>query len=403
MDFTRFFNEQQNYLRKVKLDFTRYLYDYIDFNEQAMMIIGQRGVGKTTLILQYLKQNFQTSQKALYVSMDNPLFSVISFYEFALDFEKIGGEILLIDEIHKLKNWSSHIKTVIDQSNLKLIITGSSMLELDIKGADLSRRVVKYYLNIMSFREFLSLNLKDNFPKYSLDEILTNHYEIAVSLTSKFKPLAYFKDYLSYGAYPFATDKISFHSKLMNVINQVLQTDIPYVCSLNYANIDKLKKLLFLLSQSVPFSLNISELARACEISRPTLIEYLKYMQSAGLIINLYNKNRGYNAILKPDKIYLSNTNLAYALSSAPNIGNLRESFFVSQISAYADGKFKNNFIMLNKSGDFIVDDKFIFEIGGAKKSFNQIKDIPNSYIVADDIEIGSGNKIPLWLFGFLY
>ena len=403
MDFTRFFNEQQNYLRKVKLDFKRYLYDDIDFSEQAVMILGQCGVGKTTLILQYLKQNFQASQKALYISMDNPLFAATSLYEFALDFEKVGGELLLIDEIHKLKDWSSHIKTIIDQSNLKLVITGSSMLELDINGADLSRRAVKYHLNNMSFREFLNLNLKSEYKKYSLDEILANHYEIAVNLTGKFKPFIYFKDYLTHGAYPFANDKIGFHSKLTGVINQVLQSDIPYVCSLNYANIDKLKKLLFLLSQSVPFSPNISELARACEISRPTLIEYLRYMQSAGLIINLTSKSRGYNAILKPDKIYLSNTNLAYTLSISPNIGSLRESFFVNQISAYKAGKFQTDLLMLNKQGDFIVDDKFTFEVGGAKKSFEQIKDVQNSYVVADDIEVGSGNKIPLWLFGFLY
>lgn len=222
MDFTRFFNEQQNYLRKVKLDFKRYLYDDIDFSEQAVMILGQRGVGKTTLILQYLKQNFQASQKALYISMDNPLFAATSLYEFALDFEKVGGEVLLIDEIHKLKDWSSHIKTIIDQSNLKLVITGSSMLELDINGADLSRRAVKYHLNTMSFREFLNLNLKSEYKKYSLDEILENHYEIAVNLTGKFKPFIYFKDYLTHGAYPFANDKIGFHSKLTGVINQVL-------------------------------------------------------------------------------------------------------------------------------------------------------------------------------------
>lgn len=403
MDFTRFFNEQQNYLRKIRLDFKRYLYDIIDFHEQAIMILGQRGVGKTTLMLQYLKQNFSSLQKALYISIDNPIFAAISLYEFALDFEKTGGEVLLIDEIHKLKDWSSHVKTIIDQSNLKLIITGSSMLELDINGADLSRRVVKYHLNTMSFREFLNLNLNSKYASYSLDEILSNHYEIAVSLTSMFKPFVYFKDYLSHGAYPFANDKIGFHSKLIGVINQVLQSDIPYVCSLNYANIDKLKKLLFLLSQSVPFSPNISELARVCEISRPTLSEYLKYMQSAGLIINLNSKSRGYGAILKPDKIYLSNTNLAYALTSNPNTGSLRESFFVNQMSAYGAKKFKNSSLMLSRQGDFVVDDKYIFEVGGSKKGFDQIKDVANSYVVADDIEIGSGSKIPLWLFGFLY
>ncbi|MCL4533330.1 MAG: AAA family ATPase [Deltaproteobacteria bacterium] len=406
MDFTIFYQEQQKLLNRIDLKTKRYLYSLIDFNDRCIGILGQRGIGKTTLMLQYLKDNFKDSQKALYVSLDNPFFANISLYEFAIEFEQLGGEILFLDEIHKYNDWSNHIKSIYDGTRIKVVLSGSSVLKIKNSSADLSRRLIVYSMSNLSFLEYLRLQGIYDSTSYSLEEILKNHVKIASIITKDIKILKYFKDYLKFGCYPFINEGVELYRyKLINIINQILESDLPYVTKINYNNVDKLKKLLYIIAISVPFEPNISKLANAANLSRPTLIEYIYYLESAHIINTLSFKVRGYKKIEKPDKIYLHNSNIMSAVTFESNKGNERETFFINQIKNYYDNKsdFLKEYILLSKDGDFIVDNKYVIEIGGKNKTFRQIKNIINSYIASDDIEIGFGNKIPLYLFGFLY
>ncbi len=406
IDFTIFFEEQQRILKQLQCDKKRYLYHKINWDERCSLILGQRGVGKTTLMLQYLKENFQDSSKALYISVDSPFFKNISLLEFALEFEKHGGETLFIDEIHKYKEWSKHIKSLYDSSSLRLIISGSSMIQIHIQEADLSRRVRVYRLANLSFKEYLEFLDIGNFKSYKIEEIFNNHISIANEINRKIKPLEHFKDYLSFGAYPFVLKhKDSFYHYLIGIINQIVETDLPYSTNINFSQIDKIKKLIYLLSISVPLKPNISKLSQVVEISRPTLIEYLYYLELGSLVNIVNHKARGYGVLNKPDKLFIYNTNLMKAVSQNSDIGTQRETFFVNQIksSFYNTPLLVDENILLSKYGDFRILNKYTVEIGGKNKSFEQIKDIPSSFVVADGIEVGFGNKIPLWLFGFLY
>ena len=402
MDFTKFFNEQFELINKLDLEFKRSVYDLVDVkNNKLTALLGQRGVGKTTILLQKLKEI--NSDNALYISVDNPYFSTVSLYEFAKKFEQYGGEYLFIDEIHKYKNISSHLKAIYDMTNLKVTVSGSSLLQI-YKEADLSRRMYEIKVPVLSFREFLEIK-GYKFNKYSIDEIINNHIEIAKFITSQIKPLKYFKEYLEYGAYPFFLEGISsYKQKLLNILNYIIEVDLPYTANISYANIDKLKRLIYLLATSVPFTPNIQELSQKTGISRPSLLEYLYLLEKSEILINLHFKSRGTSKLQKPDKIYLNNTNLIRAITDNSNKGNERETFFVNQIKSYFLNKksFFDENIILAKNGDFIVGD-YTFEIGGKNKDFKQIKGIENSCIVSDDIEIGFKNKIPLYLFGFLY
>jgi len=405
-DFTIFFDEQKRTLKRVHRDKKRYLYKQIRWNDRLILITGQRGVGKTTLMFQHLKEYYNNSQKALYISVDNPFFKTISLYEFALDFEKRGGEVLYIDEIHKYRDWASHIKSIYDTSSLKLIVSGSSMIQISKQEADLSRRVKHYRLANLSFREYLYfLNIAE-FESVEIEDIFENHIEIASKIIDKIKPLEHFQNYIEYGAYPFVIEEPeSFYHYVIGIINQILEVDLPYSTNINFSKIDKIKKLIYLLSTSVPLKPNISKLASAIEISRPTLLEYLHYLE-LGSLVNVVNQNvRGYGVISKPDKLFAYNTNIIRAISQNSNIGTMRETFFVNQIksSEYNKPSLLDSAILLSKAGDFKVVDRYIVEIGGKNKSFSQIADLPNSYVAADDIEVGFGNKVPLWLFGFLY
>ena len=364
-------------------------------------MLGQRGVGKSTILLQKLKE--LNNNNSLYISLDNPFFTNVNLYEFAKKFEQYGGEYLFIDEIHKYKNIGSHLKSIYDMTNLKVIVSGSSLLQI-YKEADLGRRVYEIKVPIMSFREFLEI--KDiKFKKYSFEEIIENHIDIAKEITSKIKPLKYFKEYLEYGCYPFFLEGIdSYKQKLLNVVNYILEVDLPYTSNISYSNIEKLKRLVYLISISVPFTPNINELSNKTEISRPSLLEYLHLLEKSEILINLHFKSRGVSKLQKPDKIYLNNTNIMKAIADNVNVGNERETFFVNQIKSYFLNKksFFDENIILSKQGDFIVKD-YVFEIGGKNKTKKQIKNIEDSFIVKDDIEIGSNRVIPLWLFGFLY
>ena len=387
-------------LRKTDLSFQRYLIDDIDWEGRLAAITGARGTGKTTIILQHIKRTFGNSPKeALYVSADNIWFSANRLFDLANDFEKQGGKYLFIDEVHKYENWSQEIKNIYDTfSNLKVVITGSAMLQIYKGNADLSRRAVHYVLYGMSFREFLKYDQNLDFDKFTLKEILQNHQEIAGIFNEKIKPLPLFDTYLKQGYYPYyKSDKRFYLSKLANTVNLILETDLPAVEKIEMYSIRKIKKLLWIISQSVPFIPKITELAKNLDVSRNSLLNYLTILERGELVNLLRSSTKGINSLAKPEKIYLNNTNHIYAFdANKPDIGNLRETFFFNQLKAIGE-------VTSASKGDFTVNNKYLFEVGGKNKGHEQIKGMKNAYLALDNLEYGSGNKIPLWLFGMLY
>ncbi len=285
-------------------------------------------------------------------------------------------------------------------------MSGSSILQISEQNADLSRRTIVYHLENLSFREYLSLKENMNFKSHTLKEIVENHYAIASEISESIKPLKLFREYLQFGCYPFVLeDKNSYHQRIIQVINLILESDLPHIKKIEMQQIIKLKKLLYLLAVNVPFVPNITDLAKATNISRPKLYEYLFYLERGKIINSIRSQEKGYSIMSKPEKLFMQNTNISYALTKEVDMGSAREAFFVNQIKNYyaSQNLFIDEAIYTAKKGDFLVNSTYIFEVGGKNKSFKQIKDVPNSYIVADDIEVGFGNKIPLWLFGFLY
>jgi len=385
---------QQLLLKKIKIKYKRYFFNKIDF-DRLTGIKGARGVGKTTFLLQYLKENSLPMSKKLYISADSIM--IDSLFELAKEFEKNGGKLLIIDEIHKYIGFENELKKIYDFLELQVIFSGSSALKIDNSKADLSRRVIVYEVEGLSFREFLELKHKLSLPTYSLDELLKNHEDIAYSLLEKIE-LKDFEEYLEFGYYPFYFDKFSnYKLKLNETINTVLEVDIPSIFNIEYQNIRILKKLLLYICQSVPYTPNINELLNKMGMGSDyrSLYRYLEYLHKAKILTIIRPKTKGDNIFSKPEKIYFNNTNLYYTYCNNPNIGTIRELFFKSMLFEYD--------LTIPKKGDFFVDEKYLFEVGGKNKSFKQIKDIDNSFVVSDDIEIGFGNKIPLWLFGFLY
>jgi len=384
-------------LDNLDISYKRYFYTKIDHNEKLIGIIGARGVGKTTYILQYLKELDLPISKKLYFSADNMLVSGTSLFDIAYEFSKIGGVVLAIDEIHKYKDFEKDLKQIYDILDLKVIFSGSSAIRLEHSKADLSRRAVLYKVTGLSFREFLEIKLNKDFKSYSLEDILINHIDIVYEDFKKIKIFEYWKEFLEFGYYPFYFQNSSnYHMKLNETINAVIETDIPSIFKIRYENIIKLKKLVSLICFSKPFKLNIKELSKKIGIDRDTLYQFMHYLNLAK-VLSIYRQNsKGDNIFLKPDKVYLNNTNLNYSYCQNSEIGTIRETFFASQLS-------NSHNLTIPKQGDFLIDEKYTVEIGGKNKSFNQIKNIDNSFVVADDIEIGFGNKIPLWLFGFLY
>ena len=387
--------ELQNLLlKKQKSKYKRYFFNRFDF-DRLSGIIGARGVGKTTFLLQYLKEHSLPFSKKLYISADS--IKIDSLFELAKSFQSDGGELLVIDESHKYIGFENELKKIYDFLELQVIFSGSSALQVDNSKADLSRRAVIYEVEGLSFREFIELKNSITLPSYSLEEILKNHIDIAYELLEKFE-LNLFKEYLEAGYYPFYFDKFStYQIKLNETINTVLEIDIPSIFKIEYHNIKNLKKLLLVLCQSVPYTPNINELLSKMGMGSDyrSLYRYLDYLHKAKIITLIRPKTKGDNIFVKPEKIYFNNTNLHYAYCDHPETGTIREVFFKSMLFEHS--------LTIPKKGDFLVDEKYIFEIGGKSKSLKQIKNIENSFVIADDIEIGSGNKIPLWLFGFLY
>jgi uncharacterized protein len=374
--------------------FKRYLFDKIDLASKMIGILGQRGVGKTTLIRQ-IAQNFDLPvSKMLYISADNIADTLSSI---AKDFVAYGGQLLIIDEIHKAPDFALELKSIYDFLDIKVIFSGSSALEIENSKVDLSRRVLFYELHSLSFREFLGIKFGLDLPALSLCEILENHYDIAMDLKKQFKPLEYFALYREFGAYPFFTEgELGYKLRLSEIVNIILDSEVATIYNVDSDKINTMRKLLHFLCACVPVELNIQSLSATVGISRNTLYSYLYYLQKANLVQIIGGNFGGKKLLNKPDKIYLENINLYGILCSNQNIGSLRESFFASQLKV-------SHVVKYAQKGDFTIDDKYTFEIGGKGKDFSQIKDMPESFLAVDETEIGFGNKIPLWMFGFLY
>ena len=393
----KLFENSALYLTNLIAPKKRYFYDKIDLNNKLVGLIGARGVGKTTFILNYLKSLNLPLSKKLYISADTIDIAKYSLIEIAKKFESIGGEVLVIDEIHKYKNFEIELKQIYDMLNLKVIFSGSSALNLEHKKADLSRRAIIYRIEGLSFKEFIEFKTDIKLPSFSIEELIKNHIDIAYSIKQKIKPLEYWKEYIQFGYYPFYFENpTKYLLKLNETINTTIEVDIPSIFNIKYENIINLKKLIKYICQSEPFKLNIKELSGKIGIDRDTLYQYLEYLNKAKILRIIRPKSKGDNIFVKPSKIYLNNSNLSYSYCDNALIGTIRETLFATFLNSFYD-------LSIPKKGDFLIEDKYLFEIGGKNKSFKQIKDIKNSYIVVDNTEIGFNNKIPLWLFGFLY
>lgn len=387
-------------ISKTTFNFTRYLLNTIEWSDRLIGIKGSRGVGKTTLMLQRLKKEYGNSMNSMYVSLDDFYFTKNRLFDFAEQFYLMGGRILFIDEVHKYPNWSIEIKNLYDiYDDLKIVFSGSSALQIQKADGDLSRRGAIYNLHELSFREYLQLANKQSFDAYSLNDILRNHSQIAVEITKQITVIPLFNQYLREGLYPFFVEaKGQFYNRLINTINTIIESDLQIIENINYQTTYKLRQLLAVLADSVPFQVNISELSRKVQLSRDLLLRLLTALDRANLIKNLQIQGSAIGYLTKPDKIYLNNTELLFALHTGKENfeGTVRETFFMNQM-------IQSHNVKSSKTGDFLIDEQFIFEVGGANKSYNQIAGIENSFIAADNIELGYGNKIPLWLFGFMY
>ncbi len=378
-------------------EYKRFLFDTIDFDAKLIGLIGSRGAGKTTLVLQYLKSLDLKKDEFLYISCDHPLLASTTLFDVAEEFSHYGGKVLIIDEIHKKENFCIDLKNIYDFFDIKVIFTGSSAISLEQCQSDLSRRALVYRLPVLSLREYIELHLDERFSSYTLEEILENHLDISSEINSKIKPLKYFKEYLKSGAYPFVLEgNRSYHQRLVEIVNETLTYDIATIYKVPLANIVALQKLLEVICRSKPYEINYEAISKLIGVSKNTLKQYLVYLNKANLINSLGGISRGNSYIQKPSKLYLHNTNLFEILCSNKEVGTIRETFFMSQVQ-YAHN------LYYPKSGDFCIDEKFFIEIGGKNKTFKQIKDLPNSFVVKDDIENGFKNSVPLWLFGFLY
>jgi len=400
--------EMQNILlENQNIDFKRFLYNEIDFSQQLIGIIGPRGVGKTTLILQYLKENFYKKKPddAIYFLADNVVFEKGDLFELSkkLHIEQ-GVELICIDEIHKFPNWNQELKNIYDSfPNLRIIFSGSSSIDL-VKGRyDLSRRGVVYNLPGFSFREFLVFYKGFTFKKIKFNDIINKHQSILKKISSEDKILRYFKEYLKIGYYPFfnrTKNVILYNDQISNTIDKVIYEDIASVYKLKTSNLITFKQILYFFATITPGEININKLASSLSRNHATISEYLNILQEAGLVRFLSNDKAGHMLVRHAEKIYLDNTNLLYAISTTVGknieIGMVREIFFLNQLEAI--GKIA----CYTKKGDFSID-KITFEIGGKNKDDKQIKNIKNSFLVADNILYGDKKRIPLYLFGFLY
>ena len=373
----------------------------INWDARMMSIRGQKGVGKSTMMLQYIKLHYNPlDRQVLHVSCDDNYFNSHTLLELAERFYLAGGKHLFLDEIHKYEDWSREVKEIYDfYPTMRVVLSGSSLLSLTEGNADLSRRCVNHDLQGLSFREFLHFYKGIELPTYSLEELLHDPTRLIEEMNKAGRPVALFHEYLKYGYYPYyLNNETDYYTTIQQVVNHIIDDEMPRICKVDIGNTRKLKSLLTTLAASVPFQVDISKLSVISGIKRDTVVSYLGYLGKAKLIQLLYSDVKSVKRMQKPDKIFMENTNLLYAWATEPvQIGTARETFVVNQLAA-------NHTVEYRKSnGDFLVDGKYVFEVGGENKDFTQIADIPNSYILSDDLETAIGKKLPIWAVGFGY
>ncbi|MCR4564583.1 MAG: AAA family ATPase [Bacteroidales bacterium] len=399
------FRKHDRLLANTSMEIIREQMDQIHWNSRLVSIVGAKGVGKSTLIKQHIKQNFLPGDhRVLYCSADTVDFSTTTLVGLAEEFTIRGGELLAIDEIHKYKpstsDWSREIKEIYELfPELKLIVSGSSLLSLKEGDADLSRRAIKYTMSGLSFREALRFYHGLEFPKWTLEDILSHPYDLWQMVSSQCKPVVLFKEYLEKGYYPFLLEgEGEYYTKIEQVTNYIIETELTQICKVDVSNIRKIQALVALICAEVPFELNANKIAAALEIGRDTVVEYLKYLGDAKILNLLYSDKKKIGKLTKPDKVYPENPNLLYSLSPGKvDIGTVREAFAVNALS-------ESHILEYGKAqGDFKVDYKYILEIGGRSKDFSQIAGVQDSYVFADDWDMPDGAKLPLWMLGFLY
>lgn len=385
-------------LDTTSLDFKRSLYSKINWKSRMIAVKGQRGVGKTTLLLQRIKETDPDLENTFWVSLDNLWFKTHGVDDLVEWLYTHGKTTLFFDEVHKCTDWTVRLKNYYDSyPDLRIVYTGSSLLEIEYSDADLSRRQTVYTLPTLSLREYLSLEGIADVPQVKLPDLLCRHEQIARSICKKTKILNAFADFLDHGQYPFyKTDGEDFYAHLAATANLVIQMDMPAVMDVTYATVEKTRKLLMIIAENVPLEPNVNRLSGALSTTRDMCLKMLYALKRAGILALLTRELKNYKQLASPEKIYLADTNLMSALCATPDVGNKRETFFISQLQQITD-------VTMPQKGDFLLDGKILIEVGGTSKKFDQIKDIPDSYLAIDNIETGFGNRIPLWMFGLLY
>ncbi len=397
-DFALIERTSKRRIAAVSETFRRYLFDEIDWNNRLIGIKGPKGGGKTTLILQHIKQDIADKDSVLYISLDDLWFTTHDVKDLVEYHYTHGGKYLFVDEVHYFPLWQRLIKNIYDEyPDLYIVFTGSSMLQIDNAQADLSRRMQLYTLNGMSFREYLEFEGLYYMQPVGLKDLLEHHTDIAMEMTTGVKIIPAFEKYCATGYYPFYKETRKNHDqRLMQVVNMILDSDYPTVDGVSISTIRKTRKLLMVLAEAVPQTLNMSQLFRELDTDRNQGLKMLSALQRSGLINLLNDDTKSLKHLSSPEKIYLNNTNLMYALNAQVNKGTVRETFFLNQTAC-------KHHVCYHKQGDFFVDHQYVFEVGGKSKSFDQIKDLPYSFLAIDDTEIGSHNRIPLWMFGLMY
>lgn len=398
VDIQPLLNAYHRKLVVTDLRFKRYLYDRINWNSRLVGIKGARGVGKTTMLLQHIKETFNNIDDVIYVSLDNLWFENHQLEELVEFLYTHGVMHIYFDEVHRYKNWTMLLKHFYDSyPGLSIVYTGSAMLAIENSVADLSRRQSLYTLNGLSFREYLDYEGIAKIPSVGLEELLMNHTKYALDVTSEIKVLRHFDLYLRKGYYPYYKEAgEDYLMRVGEVVRLIIESDIPAVEDITYTTVQKIRKLLMVIAENVPLEANINKLSTQLESTRDQTLKMLYLLDRAGLLWLLTDKIKDYKHLTGPKKIYLNNANLMYALSGKISEGTMRETFFANQLGAITT-------LTMPKQGDFMADGRFLFEVGGTRKTFDQIADLPDSYLAIDDIETGNGNRIPLWMFGCLY
>lgn len=397
----RLFQLQEQLLGLTPMEIVRECASKINWESQLVAIRGPKGVGKSTIIRQYIKQHYAANdQSALYCTLDANYFVDHSILDLVTDFYRIGGKHLFLDEVHKYPNWSREIKEVYDYyPDLRVVISGSSLLSLMQGDADLSRRCVNYDIQGLSFREYLRFYEGIELPVCTIEELTTNAHPFVAQVYKQCKPMAYFDKYLHYGYFPYyKNNPVEYYASVSNVVRYIIEEELPRICKVELSNTRKIRALMNILASGEPYEVDITRMSVQSGLQRPTILAYLKYLSDAKLIHLLYSDLVNVKKLQKPDKIYIEDTNMLCALTARPvKEGTMRETFAITHLSVEHEVEYGK------QHGDFVVDGKYTFEVGGAGKNFKQIADIQNSFILADDLDYPFGNKLPLWIIGFLY